>query len=123
MQGMLMAELDLQEHWKPDGVAESQARLLLEATPGAEMAVLALVQPGKDQGIWTFGQKVETVAGLILLACSRKEPVPGTMRYSDARNIATEVAEQALKTQFDDKGTTAYVLVYPGQAHMPVFES
>lgn len=122
MQGTLAAELDLQEHWKPSGVAEAQARLLLETTTGAEMAVLALIQPGKTQGVWTIGQKVVTVAGLILLACSRKAPVPGTMLYSDARNIATEVAELALKTQFDDKGATAYVLVYPGAEHMPVFE-
>jgi hypothetical protein len=114
-------EADLQQNCRPSPVAESQARLLLEATPGAEMAVIPLVHPGKMRGVWLYGQRVETVPGLIFLACSRGKPVPGTMAYSDARNLSWNLASLYLNEHFGE-GTTSYAVVYPGQDHMPVFE-
>lgn len=87
---------DLRTRWWPAPTAVAHAKALLAAEPAADMAVIPMYQPGKQVGLWTYGQEVRTVHGVIFLAANRfTDPEPGSAPippYSWARNAAEDVA-------------------------------
>lgn len=56
---------DLRRRWMPAQRAVRHGRALLAAEPDADLAVVPLYQPGKQYGIWLFGQPVQTVEGVV----------------------------------------------------------
>jgi len=106
------ATTDMMANWVPDAELVEQAHAALDAEPRADMAALAMVQPGKTRGIWRIGQQCETVPGVIVLAVnsSTGERGDGPVKsWSQARNEASEAAQAA---RGDRAGTVAYAVVH-----------
>jgi hypothetical protein len=61
-------EKDMRERYLPTPEAIKVARTMLLATPEANVALVPMFCPGKQRGIWTMGQPVETVPGIVVLA-------------------------------------------------------
>jgi hypothetical protein len=114
------AEQDMLARWLPSADAQAHARALLEAEPRADMAVIPMVQPGKVAGVWTTGQEVETVPGVIFLGRNSFEEWRGQVvpSLAWARTAALELARAYLA---DLPGTVAYVTV-GRDGHVAVFE-
>jgi hypothetical protein len=96
------ARADMTARWLPSAEARTVAAAMLTAAPDADHVVVALVQPGKTQGVWITGQEVRTVGGAFWLVQD------GILSHRDARNAATEAAQAALG---DTAGTCAYALI------------
>lgn len=93
---MTLQEDDPRERWLPTDASVRHARALLDAEPRADLAAIAMIQPGKHFGIWTTGQEVQTVAGAVLIGINgfaaddiTKAEVPS---YAWARNAASDIA-------------------------------
>jgi hypothetical protein len=97
-------QIDLSVRWRVTLDAHSAAlRALLDPDlPPGTMAMIPLVQPGKQHGWWETGQPVETVPGVIILATEgghddSAKTVPGkVLDYSAARTLADKIAETYL---------------------------
>ena len=99
-------ELDLRARWRPtpEQVRAAVAELLTKTDPTEWVAAVALVQPGKQYGIWTVGQPVEPVPGVWAGINSFTE----APSYAHARNDAADAARAALGGR---PGTVAHVSV------------
>lgn len=113
---------DMRARWAPDPAAVAVAVAALNAADpdGAAdlIAAIPMVQPGKRPGIWTVGQQVETVHGVVFLGRNRfggEGPFPS---YSIARDAASRVAQSALG---DREGTVGWASVEP-DGHWAMFE-
>ena len=124
-------EQDMRDRWLPADTAIAHAKALLAAEPNADIAVIPMVQPGKNRGIWVFGQEVVTVPGVVILASNSDDGRAGVPGYPHARKfaelIAGEVRVELWKQARDatgrlvSPGTTAHAVVErDGQA--AVFE-
>lgn len=120
---------DMEERWLPTPESIDQAVALLNATPAADLALIPMIQPGKDRSVWSLSQEVYTVPGVIVLAANRDEapPFSPVSTYSQARGYVGIVARRALEEVLrgrepeDGKGTTAYAVV-ERTGHAAVFE-
>jgi hypothetical protein len=110
-------ELDLQARWLPTEQAVKMARAAVRAAVEANLAarphdivaIVPMYQPGKEHGWWTIGQRVETVAGVVLVAYSGAGETPkDLMDYHKARDLAERTARGYLG---DEEGTTATAVV------------
>lgn len=105
----------------PTAVQVEAALAVLSTVPEADrsrfLAVVALVQPGKQYGLWSVGQEVVPLPGVWL-----GENVTGDSicPLSEARAAAEEAGERWLEAR-DLDGTTGYVMVGP-DGHAAVFE-
>lgn len=103
-------EEDLRARWLPTRRSVGHARALLVAEPTADVAVVPMFQPGKQYGIWTVGQPVSTVAGVVFVAVNGFEPAVGVPSLSWARNAACLLARERLRAG-GRGGTVAYAVV------------
>ena len=105
------AAQDLQARWLPDPHVVKAAAAMLTALPGDRtVAVIPMCQPGKDHGIWTVGQEVETVYGAIFYGhtgydADQPARVPGYHAACDMADLA------AFRQLGDRPGTTAHAVV------------
>lgn len=101
---------DLAARWLPTDEAVRQARAALDTEPRADLAAIPMVQPGKTRGVWTVGQAVETVKGLVFLGVdgSHDESRGPVQSWSAARDAASGAAQAA---RGDRPGTVAYAVV------------
>jgi hypothetical protein len=111
---------DLRARWLPSDSAVRHARALLDAEPRADLAAIPMVQPGKNAGIWTAGQEVQTVPGAVFIGVNAFDVDDGAEvpSYSWARDAAAAVARTVLG---DRKGTVAWATV-DRDGHVGVFE-
>lgn len=126
-------EADMRARWLPASTAIAHAKVLLTAEPAADMAVIPMYQPGKDRGIWTTGQEVRTIHGVVILAANRwEDPEPGSPPippYTWARATAEDIAAAARVAAWKTRtargphrpGTTAYAVVFR-DGNVSVFE-
>jgi hypothetical protein len=110
---------DLAARWLPTIEARQQAAAAVRVAvhqlgvPARDVtALVPMIQPGKERGIWTLGQAVETIPGVILVAYSGagEVPVPGLLDYHEARNIAETIGRNRL-AETGRLGTTGYAAV------------
>jgi hypothetical protein len=73
---------DLRLRWLPTDRSVRHARALLAAEPTADVAVVPMFQPGKQYGIWTVGQLVSTVPGVVFIV-HRGEQLRARSRCSE----------------------------------------
>jgi hypothetical protein len=110
---------DMFARWQPTDRAIRHARALLAAEPAASHALVPMYQPGKRRGWWEAGQLVKTVPGVVLLSVDSVESVPGVPRHGVAREMACQIAREALRAD-GRGGTVAYAVVDADRAD--VFE-
>lgn len=108
----LTPQQDLEARWRPSETAVKHAVALLRSEARADYAIVPMILPSKRHGVWTVGQKVETVPGVVLLGVNSFDPewadeVPS---YSWARNESWEIAKRHLA---DREGTTGYASIRP----------
>jgi hypothetical protein len=109
---------DLAARWLPTIEARQQAAAAVRVAahqltiPERDLAALVpMIQPGKERGIWTLGQAVETIPGVILVAYTGAGPAPeGVLDYHEARNIAETIGRNRL-AETGRLGTTGYAAV------------
>jgi len=100
---------DMRERWLPTGHAVELAMSLLARSPRHDLALVPMIQPGKERGIWTAGQEVKTVEFRVYLAVNgTPEPDEPLQGWSEARNKTCADARQALRGR---PGTVAYAVV------------
>jgi len=114
-------EQDKLDRWQPADTAIAHAKALLAAEPNADLAVIPMVQPGKNRGIWVLGQEVVTVPGVVILA-NADGGRGGVTGYPHARKFAeliagavqVEIWRQARDAtgRLMSPGTTAHAAVY-----------
>jgi hypothetical protein len=112
---------DLRARWLPTPFAIAHATALLDAEPSADIAIIPMIQPGKTRGIWTTGQEVRTIAGVVFIAANDDTGNDRVNGYQWAREACRQLAGQALadswKAHSDaDRprhapGTTAHAVV------------
>lgn len=114
------AEHDMRARWLPDPAVVESARAALDGEPEAYVAMIPMVQPGKDHGFWQVGQVVQTIGHIVLAVKGDVAPAgyPEIRTYGDARNCCIARALAALG---DRKGTVAYAIVYR-DGDLSVFE-
>lgn len=84
-------EKDLRERFRPSeaSILDAQESLLAE---GAEVAYAAIVLPGKDSGVWTMGQEVQSLPSCF---ASRSDAIAAALYVLGSR-----------------KGTVAFATIY-----------
>lgn len=90
--------LDREQRWLPHPEAVGHATALLKADGTADFAVVPLFQPGKVEHIWTCGQRVHTVFGVVLLSVNTFTSEGRIPSHSWARNTASTIAAARLRT-------------------------
>ncbi len=101
---------DLRKRWRPTDAAMRHAAALLDAEPLADVAIIPMYQPGKTRGVWTIGQEVRTVAGVVFLARdSYTESHDTVPLVAWARETACNLAKAQLNSE---PGTVAYAVVF-----------
>ncbi|MCW2898658.1 MAG: hypothetical protein JWO67_923 [Streptosporangiaceae bacterium] len=109
---------DMRDRWLPSETAVRHARALLDAEPAADLAVVPMLQPGKTHGIWTLGQEVETVPGVVFICINSFTNTAALPGYSWCRGAAAAVARDVLAGR---DGTVGYANV-SRDGHVAVFE-
>lgn len=111
---------DMRARWLPDDQAVLDAIAKMAAEPRADVAMIGMIQPGKQRGVWTLGQEVETVPGALYIGISDLDVPPGSpvRSFAIARNLACAKAREALG---DRSGTVAYAVV-ERDGYIAVFE-
>lgn len=105
--------------WNPTASAVQYALTLLNYETDADMALIPMYQPGKQYGIWEYGQEVCTVHGVIFLAVNSFDSDSLIPSMSWARDAASQMARHAMG---DREGTVAYAVVRRDSDRTPVFE-
>lgn len=123
---------DLERRWHPHPRAIQHAKALLHAEPDADIAVIPMFQPGKDESWWVSGQQVVTVFGVVLLSVNSSSPTGLIPSYSWARNTASAIAAARLtsysaqhpdvRSPSGEIGTVAYAVVRRDSPYAAVFE-
>jgi hypothetical protein len=114
-------EVDMKTRLLPTDQAVDHANALLLAEPAADVAVIPMYLPGKQRGIWTIGQEVHTVPGVLFLATTGYHPAPGVPSLSWARSTACDIAREVLRAD-PRGGTVAYVIVESDVDGVAVYE-
>lgn len=104
---------------QPDPAAVRHARALLDAEPNADVAYIPMCLPGKQQGIWTYGQTVQTVPGVVVLGARDGQADGMTPPSRWARDMASRIAALHLDGR---PGVAAWAVLRRGSDHTPVFE-
>jgi hypothetical protein len=107
---------DMRERWLPDPQAVALARKALDADPTAASAIVPMIQPGKEYGIWMPGQEVRTVHGVVILA--RQMDAGQLPDYGEACEMCRAVARSVLGSK---PGTVAHAVV-EREGSVAVFE-
>jgi hypothetical protein len=119
-------ELDL-ARYVPTDEAVAEAVRLLRATPEADVALIPIVAPGKDRGIWTMGQPVETVPGVVILAKDH-DLTPGEIDRQEYRKVsgygtARTMAETLAHAHLGNRPGVAAYSVVSRNGHPGTFEA
>lgn len=118
---VLDAQADLSARWLPSPEQVKAGLAVLATVPAGQrerfIAVVPLAQPGKQFGIWEFGQKVVPLPGVWVGENTAEATVYPLRRAQDA---AEEVARAWLASE-GLSGTVAVALIRPDES-VAVFE-
>lgn len=103
-------QADVRARWRPSEQQIALAVTELAANPHGEawLAAVPLVMPGKEHGVWTLGQPVEHVEGVVFLGRNSFD-AGASSSYAEARNFAADAARKALG---DRPGTVGWATIY-----------
>lgn len=107
-------EADLRARWLPADTAIAHALALLAAEPNADLALIPMIQPGKTRGIWTTGQDVRTLPGVVILATNSDTGKGAVLGYNAARHYCHVVAGQYQVATWKERRDRTDELVSPG---------
>lgn len=99
---------DMRTRWLPSSESMKLARAVLAVDPSASYAVIPMYQPDKRRGVWTVGQAVVTVPGVLLLV--RDDDPLSSIR---ARMLADAASRDAATRAGITQGTAAHATVFP----------
>jgi hypothetical protein len=109
--------------WVPDATAQALGAAVIAAVPGATMAIVPMVQPGKIHGVWTLGQTVVTVPGVAIAAANVWAGAPeGTLPYHAAKDAAAKIAKDYLTANYTCGGTVATAIIHADGTPPATFE-
>jgi hypothetical protein len=114
---------DKYRRFRPSREAVEAATAALRTRSGADAAIVPMYMPGKTYGLWTAGQRVESVVrhgDEVLVAVNAHEPCDGIPTLREMEDRAFELAGAQLARI--GPGTTAYAIVYRDTGHWTVFE-
>lgn len=104
---------DMRERWLPTDAAIRHAQALLAAEPNADLALVPLLQPGKNRSVWTIGQEVLTLPGVVILA-SNDDGRGDILGYHTARRYCEIIAGEYQVTVWKERRDASDGLVSPG---------
>ncbi len=112
----LPEQIDMAARWRVTSTAHDTALAALADAdlPAGTMAMIPLVQPGKQHGWWTIGQPVEVVEHVVILCTegghddSAKTVAGKVLDYGAARNLADDIAKAYLAGR---EGTFGHAIV------------
>ena len=105
---------DLHARWLPSDTAIAHAVALLAAEPNADVALIPMIQPGKIRGIWTTGQDVRTLPGVVILATNDDIGKAGVPGFTYARHYCHVIAGEYQAAVWKARRDATDVLVSPG---------
>lgn len=102
--GQTTAERDMSERWRPTDQQITVARAMLAAEPAADAVFVGIALPGKERGVWDYGQAVRPVPGFWLAARGEQT---GPLAYALARDAADDAAGRRLTR----RGASSYATI------------